>query len=168
MYHTCIPVNWKEIIKPTFFWQWYCYDHTDLLCVGTVCCVLIIVIIISKITTFVLIAEGCRCWQENSGFCCNRGRHYLPASSEEDRCSDSIAWVFLCIQCIIHPMQSHLDFSRSGIAWKWTGAHTCQCFFHFLMTWQMLQFLLNVNSGQPCEVLPNCQIIFHGSFLSPL
>ena len=36
-------------------------DLTDFLCVGTVCCVLIIVIIISKITTFVLIAEGYRC-----------------------------------------------------------------------------------------------------------
>ena len=35
--------------------------------------------------------------------------------------SDSITWVFLCIY-IIHPMQGHLDFSRSGIAWNWTGA----------------------------------------------
>ena len=38
------------------------HDNTDFLCVGTVYCVLIItVIIISKITTFVLIAEGCKC-----------------------------------------------------------------------------------------------------------
>ena len=83
VYHTYIRENWKEEIKPTFCWQQYCYDHTDFLCVGTVCCALSIVIIISKITTFVFIAEGCRCWQENSGFCCDKGRHYLPASFQK-------------------------------------------------------------------------------------
>ena len=32
----------------------------------------------------------------------------------------------------------------------------------------MPHFLLNVNSGQPREVQPNCRNFFHGSFLSPL
>ena len=58
-------------------------DHTDFLCVGTVCCVLIIVIIISKISTFVLIADVDRKIQDfvvtEGGIICQLSQKILDA-----------------------------------------------------------------------------------------